>query len=243
MRSIELFAGSWLLFAACTQPVETVATGERALGTFSGAELRAVPQEIQPETDAPPSYDVVAVERGTRRVIASGVRDARIAGGVLYTVETSGALIRATRERRDLIADRVSGAPALLPSGLLIVSRTEDEPGETDLWSIDADGALVRVAAAPGPDDLPIALPDGSVLFVSGRSSVASWWRFDPSTGRTVQLTNVGLEAGGSREGFVPVAAEAAEVVNGRVRYDAGGGELWELDPATGAAQRVEARR
>src|SRR5258706_5177445 len=70
--------------------------------------------------------------------------------------------------------DRVIGLPALLANGTRVVSRAGDEPGESDLFVFEVDGRFRALAPAPGPDDLPTALPDGRIAFVSGRTGLAS---------------------------------------------------------------------
>jgi hypothetical protein len=161
--------------------------------------LRAVSAPID-ETDAPRLFDLVRTdERGGKRTIATRVREAVEDGSDLLVVSFDRVLYRLREGKKIPIADRVSGAPAILEDGSIVVSRLGDLPGETDLWLYPRSGAPRAIAPAPGPDDLPKALPGGRIEFVSGRSSIASRWVVDVRGGPPVQLTNVGLVAGRDR--------------------------------------------
>jgi hypothetical protein len=85
------------------------------------------------------------------------------------------------------------------------------------------------LAEAPGPDEHPVALPDGRVLFASGRSGVMSMWIADPATGAVVQRTNVGLVTGGSRRGFVPPPFGEVTLRDGRAEWEDGYGARWSI--------------
>jgi hypothetical protein len=81
------------------------------------------------------------------------------------------------------------------------------------------------------------------VVFVSGRTSVASFFRTTVDGAEPVQLTNKGLSAWllsqGEPSDFVPppVSNYAMEWVDeNTLRYNAGGGEFWKLDVRTGEA-------
>ncbi len=124
-----------------------------------------------------------------------------------------------------------------------------DDPGESDLV---LDGH--PLAPAPGPDDLPLLVSadgtaDGSahdsahadasaVVFVSGRSGVASLWRVDLDGTHLRQLTNTGMKPGHLDAGFVPPPARAMQVVGNSVQYDDGAGRVWRIDLASGAVLR-----
>lgn len=114
-----------------------------------------------------------------------------------------------------------------------------DEPGESEL---ELDGK--PLAPAPGPDDLPLLVEVGgadgadglAVVFVSGRSGVASLWRVDVDGGGLRQLTNAGLRPGHLDERFVPTPARTMSADDGAVTYDDGSGRVWRVDLARGTA-------
>jgi hypothetical protein len=117
---------------------------------------------------------------------------------------------------------------AILADGSTVISRPGDEPGETELWYRPANGGEARLLfPAPGADDRPTALPDGRLLFVSTRTTIASLWIGDPKTGELIQLTNRGLAAGKPRVSFTPPPdGELMLREDGTVEYDAGGGQM-----------------
>jgi hypothetical protein len=121
---------------------------------------------------------------------------------------------------------------AVLADGSSVISRPGDEPGESELWYQPATpGEEARVLfPAPGADDRPTALPDGRVLFISTRSTIASLWIGDVKTGRLVQLTNQGLLVGKARTNFIPPPhGEITVHETGLIEYDAGGGQIQRL--------------
>ncbi|MBK7581635.1 MAG: hypothetical protein IPI67_15685 [Myxococcales bacterium] len=142
---------------------------------------------------------------------------------------------------RDHHPEGVLGHPVSLPDGRRIESRTGRDPGESDLWLIEASGASAPLTPAPGFDELPFVLPDGRVTFVSGRTTVASLFVVEPNTGETQQLTNIGLAAGKPWSGFVPPPAREPSFSDGALHYDDGSGKRWRVDVATGAATEDDA--
>ena len=81
--------------------------------------------------------------------------------------------------------ERATGSSALTADRAVVVARRGDAPGETDLWIVPPNGEARLLAPAPGPDDMPTALPDGRIAFVSARTTVASIWIVDPLNGTT----------------------------------------------------------
>lgn len=214
----------------------------RVVGALAEAQvLLLAPEGTLPETDEAPVFDLALFDPKTNALHtrALGVRTAVVAGKDLVVVDRAGVLLRLTGDQRVRLLEGVHGEPALLPAGDLVISRLGDEPGESDLWLVPAQGEPRALAPAVGADDLPVALPSGAVAFISARTTVASLWRVDPSKPEAVQLTNIGLVAGGPREGFVPTPAERLEVVGGRLEWDAGGGERWAFDEGLGRAVRL----
>jgi len=141
------------------------------------------------------------------------------------------------RPESDQLPTGSFGRAALLPGGRRVEARAGDEPGESDLWLVEANGAATPLCPALGPDEMPVALPDGRVVFLSGRTTVASLFIADPSTGIATQLTNHGLVAGKPWPSFVPPPSREAEVEGGALRYDDGSGRRWRVDLATGKAE------
>ncbi len=126
-----------------------------------------------------------------------------IDAGALH-VDRQGALWRRTGATQVLLLEHTAGRPAILGDGSIVISRRGADPGETDLWLVPPSGDPRPLAPALGADDLPAALPDGRVAFVSNRTTVASIWIVDPRTDAAEQLTNRGLSAGRDLTGFVP---------------------------------------
>jgi Tol biopolymer transport system component len=128
---------------------------------------------------------------------------------------------------------------AKLENGV-VVSKPGDAPGESDLWLHPAKGEPRALTSAPGGDDMPAALSDGRIAFVSNRTTVASLWILDPATGEERQLTNVGLAAGKNMAGFVPTPMKELQVDGKALRYEAAPGQWWSVDADSGKAERVE---
>jgi hypothetical protein len=150
------------------------------------------------------------------------------------------ALVRIDRRGgQTRLLEAVQGKPALLDDGSVAIARRGNEPGETDIW-LSPPGVPARpVGAGPGPDDFPIALTDGRIAFVSGRSGIASLWIADPRANSVLQLTNRGLEPGRPLDGFVPPPLEVISVSAAHLIYDAGGGERWKVQLASGAGELI----
>ena len=176
------------------------------------------------ESDHVPAHDVVLADAAGREHRLPSARAAVLwprTGGTgaprVAAVDAHARLVLVEDGRRLPLLDRVVGAPVVVDDHHLIAAR-ETEPGETDLWLVGDDGAPPRaLAAAPGADDSPQVLPDGRVLFVSGRSGVASLWIVAPTPGAAPrQLTNIGERPGALTSSFVP-PPEGPIVVDGGV--------------------------
>jgi hypothetical protein len=214
-----------------------VRAGRVLLGLSQGHELRA-------ETDQRPLYELALWEAASDelRLVRSDVRTAALGEDAVFAVTSGGLLVRIDGAGDKVLFDRARGKPTVLADGSVAVARAGSEPGETDIWLATAGGVARPIAAGPGPDDLPIALPDGRLAFVSGRSGIASLWIADPSTNMARQLTNRGLTPGKPLTGFVPPPLEVLGVSATEIRYDAGDAEGWSVDLATGAAAPSAAR-
>ena len=121
---------------------------------------------------------------------------------------------------------------AQLAGGQRVEARAGAEPGESDLWLVDASGSAAPLAPAPGPDEKPVALPDGRVAFVSGRSTVMSLWVVEPTTENATQLTNHGLVAGKLGSGFIPPPSGGLRVDGRTLSYEDGSGQSWQVEVA-----------
>ena len=111
---------------------------------------------------------------------------------------------------------------ARLADGRIVRAIAGAQPGESELVVDD-----VVIAAAAGPDDLPLALSGafaGQVAFVSGRSGIASIWRVDVDSGALVQLTNTTQRIGHMDARFVPPPAHSMGQDGRQLVYDDGNG-------------------
>jgi hypothetical protein len=162
-----------------------------------------------PESDHVPAHDVVLADAAghehrlpAARAAALWPKDGRAR---VVAVDADARLVLVEGAIRRPLLDHVVGAPVVVDATRVLAAR-ETEPGETDLWLVSDDGAPPRaLAAAPGADDSPQLLPDGRVVFVSGRSGVASLWIVDQTPGAAPrQLTNIGERPGALSSSFVP---------------------------------------
>jgi hypothetical protein len=195
---------------------------------------------VRAESDALPSRDIVRVDThsSTRLAIRTRATWAALGEHAVFVVSPERELVRVDGSGERVLLDRAHGKPAPRSDGSVVVARVEG-PGETDLWLVSASGSARAVDPAPGPDDSPIALPDGRIAFVSGRSTVSSLFVLDPNGGPAVQLTNRGLRAGKPRIGFVPPPLHVLEASSTSILYDAGGGAHWRVSLVSGQAERL----
>jgi hypothetical protein len=134
--------------------------------------------------------------------------------------------------------DHLPAIGATSPAAGEVVSRVTGL-GESDLFLVRPGAEPVPLAPAEGPDDMPVALPDGRVAFVSSRTTIASIWIVDPRTGALRQLTNRGLRAGRSRDGFVPTPMRQMQIRGTELFYEASPGAFLRVDLETGRARSV----
>ena len=175
--------------------------------------------------------------------------EARLLAGATALVSTSGQLtLRAANGVERTIATDVKGEVSAAPGGRLLFTQEGGarSAGDSVVTLAGADGTLTVLAEADGVNDRPALSTDGKTLvFVSGRTGVASLWRTTLAGAPPVQLTNLGIEAGLEREGppqgFVPppLMADRIEWLSDDViRYDAGDAEFWQVNVRTGVASR-----
>jgi hypothetical protein len=105
---------------------------------------------------------------------------------------------------------------AVLADGRRVEVRSSGM-GESELFLVDAHGAR-PIASAPGPDDAPLALSDGRVAFVSGRTGIASVYVVDVATGALAPLTNVDVKRAKDPR-FVPPPIRALEEKSGALEW------------------------
>lgn len=189
---------------------------------------------IRAESDEEPTYRLSVDGRPAR----DDVRAATTAPGAVFATTKNGDLVRIDAEGQRALLTGARGKPAVLDDGSVAVSRDIEDTGETDLWLVPERGAPRALASHPGPDDMPIAIPDGRIAFVSSRTTIASLFVFDPRDGSLRQLTNHGLSAGKPLTGFVPPPLTVESVTEREIVYDAGGGDRWRVSLDTGEARR-----
>ncbi len=204
------------------------------------------PAPLRADTDQPAEFELSVRKKSGKAHRATGrrVRAAALGSGeTVYAVTPQAELVRIDESGDTRLLDGVIGSPAPLRDGSVIIARDQGDTGETDLWLVPENGAPRAIAPAPGPDDLPVELPDGRIAFVSGRSGIVSLFTVDLKNGAVVQLTNRGLQVGKPLTGFVPPPETVLEVSEHTITYDAGGGARWRVDTTSGAATQLSEAR
>ncbi|WP_224243200.1 TolB family protein [Hyalangium gracile] len=175
-------------------------------------------------------------------------REARSVGVNVALLDGQGTLRLRDRGGRERVLARGVGGD-LFPTAkgdalVATMQATGTETHETSVALIDLKGNVKVLADGPGVDAAPSISPDGkTVVFVSGRTTVASFYVTTVEGEEPRQLTNVGLENWMLFEGvpasFVPppVSSHHMEWVSEDVlRYNAGGGAFWTINVRTGQA-------
>ena len=205
-----------------------------------------------PATDDVPLLAIVQYDEATGAVRVVDrefkYREARTVGREVALLDGEGNLrLRDANGRERLLAQGVGGDLFPTAKGDALVATLQMSSGprhETSVGIIDMKGRVKVLADGPGVDATPSISPDGrTVVFVSGRTTVASFYVTDVEGTAPKQLTNVGLDStmlfGGPPKGFVPppVSSHHTEWLSDDVlRYNAGGGEFWKLNVRTGEA-------
>jgi hypothetical protein len=212
--------------------------------------LAEIPENA-PATDDLPLLAIVQYDEptGAVRVVDREFkyREARAVGPNVALLDGQGNLrLREPNGRERVLAQKVGGDLFPTAKGDALVATMEgvSEGHETSVAIIDMNGRVKVLADGPGIDATPSISPDGkTVVFVSGRTSVASFFVTTVDGAEPKQLTNVGLENqtlfGGIPASFVPppVSSHHMEWVSDDVlRYNAGGGEFWTINVRTGQA-------
>lgn len=226
---------------------------QRIYGVGSRVLLGVALDDLLPDSDVVPAVAVASYDRDTDSIDVitreAAYREALPVGDhtALVTKAGSLSLLQPDGVERPLLAG-VRGDLALSADGerLALTLGESHHDGDTAVAVTDLEGNVTVLADGQGVDDRPALSPDGeTVVFVSGRTGIASFYRTTLRGDAPVQLTNVGIEAGIVRDadpaGFVPppVVADRIEWLSDDViRYDAGDGEMWTLDVRTGAGAR-----
>jgi hypothetical protein len=222
-------------------------SGHSVLDQADGAALLQVSSRpTMVDSDDVPVMGVVLSAADGRETRLPDARAAALWPGAAASLDTrlvvvdadARLLVQQGASRRQLL-DGVVGEPVVLDNQRVIVAR-QTEPGESDLWVVTDDGQPPRaLAAAPGADDSAMVLHDGRVLFVSGRSGVASLWIVDADPMATPrQLTNVGQRPGALTSLFVPPPATRPTQQGSIIVSDDGEGGHWLVDLDSGAVAR-----
>lgn len=209
-------------------------------------------QGLLPDSDVVPAMALATYDRATQSLSVLAreeeYREARVLGQGAAILNARGELsLRQADGSRKVLAENVRGdlSPSADEKTLAMTLRgANGDNGETAVAVSDLNGELRVIADSNGVDDRPSLSPDGkTVVFVSGRTGVASLWRTTLAGGEPVQITNLGIQAGVARngppEGFVPPPVMGDRVQwlsNDTLRYDAGGGEYWRVNVFTGTA-------
>jgi hypothetical protein len=221
-------------------------------------------EERVEDSDVPAALALARFTRKTGELTvveqAPDFKEAQRVGESLALLTTAGELkLRAVDGAERLVASGVKGEISSAPNGALLFTADKEGEGAGDTRVVlaAADGAINVLADAEGVDDRGSVSPDGvTVVFVSGRTGIASLFRTTIHGGAAVQLTNVGIalpevaELAGDEVdvaedaapvGFVPppVSADVVTWLSADVvRFDAGGGEFWKVDVRSGVATR-----
>lgn len=133
------------------------------------------------------------------------------------------------------LAFAVENPSEMIPNSDIFVAETKE------------NGVVIQLTTHISDDDIPVWSPDGTqILFVSGRTGVASLWMVDGSN--LTQVTNKGIIGGQGKPpaGFIPVPVFDKALVwpeQGKL-YLHSGDELWLLqgDQATIGRSLVSAK-
>lgn len=152
--------------------------------------------------------------------------------GWLATVTTHNhLLIRSPQGKWQTLNRRTGGQPQFSPSGRYLVHvHRQSIAHHTLLWR-DTQTGKEHALASRGPISDPVVSPDEqSVIYVSGRTGIVSFWKTDRA-GHHTQLTHKGLAPGQGRPvGFIPTPTGRYPVLwaGTWLVYD-GGEALWAL--------------
>ncbi len=227
---------------------------QRIYGTGSSVLLGVAQEELVPDSDVVPAVAVAAFdpETGALQPITqdASYREALAVGERVALVTDAGDLVLRERDGRErLLLQGVRGDLAASADGkhILLTLGTLNDEDLTSVAVTDLEGNVRVLADGPGVDNRPTLSPDGeTVVFVSGRTGIASFYRTTLQGDEPVQITNAHIKAGVPRgsapAGFIPPPVRGDQVEwlsDDVIRYDAGGGELWTLNVRSGAGAVV----
>lgn len=234
---------------------------QRIFGQGEEVLLGVTSVAVAPESDVQPSLGLARYRPadGSLAVLEldQRFREALQLGGALALIDEAGSLN--FKDAAGTIIPLGGGVQgdlvATLDAKSLLFTQVADEEaeGESAIAITDLTGARRVLADGTGVDDRPALSPDGrTVVFISGRTGIASLWRTSLDGEEAVQVTNRGLETLVRTEedesdpaGFVPppVSHDRLEWVDAdHIRYDAGGGTFWQVDVRSGVAQQEVSR-
>lgn len=208
-----------------------------------------------PETDQQPATDLWIQDiRGGREVL---IIDQLTVIEAVFSADGQTLAILKNEGGLDLLSidnlrpigktiDSVAGGLVWSRSGSsLLFARFEPDGVGTDLWLLQKPGGIPKqLTDAPGVDDRAIWLPGHKrIVFVSGRSGLASLWTMSADGTAQTQVTNKGLRSGSGAppEGFVPVPMNLEGVGwegNHTATYGVEGWQ-WRVNLETGVAAKT----
>lgn len=202
-------------------------------------------RSLSNETEASRAFRIYRWDARSDEIstVSDSARGALLTEEALWLARADGELVRVRGAEETVVMEHATGEMADLGDrGIVVVAETPSAL-ESDLFLVRAGREPEALAPAPGFDERPVALPDGRLLFVSTRTTVASLWLIDAGSGEPpIQVTNRGLAAGGPMDGFVPGPSGEVIVSPGKVAYDAGGGDWWSLDLSDLTVHRLNGR-
>ncbi len=204
----------------------------------------AIPESSPSRT----GYRLSEVTSAGSRPLAERVGAARYTPECTVLLVQDDALLELKDGRLNLVARPAEPDFALNPAGTLIALVRPAATG-TSLDLLDRSGATLKTLASGfGWQGMPTFTPDASALiFASGRTGVASYFRVSLDGGEPVQLTNRGLKPGPDvlSQAYVPVAEgrEQLRFVGTRLLEIERPEARFQVDLKTLEAVRAEVRR
>ena len=173
-------------------------------------------------------------------------KEARVMEGRTALLKASGELelIKADGSKL-LLADRIRGDVQPANGGALLATQKLGDTEHEDTRVVVINDKGETKPLVDGEGDRATMSPDGqTVVFISGRSGVASFYVTNLAGAAPQQVTNTALVYVEDQEptGFVPVPVNMSRVQwldKDTLRFDAGGNELWTLNIRTKDAAKV----
>lgn len=179
-------------------------------------------------------------------------KEARVLGSKTALVKVSGELELVSDTGSKVLATGIKGDIQPAKNGAVLATQNHPEEGDANsrVVLVTEEGESKILADAEGSDDRASLSPDGrTVLFVSARTGVASFFITDIDGAEPTQLTNKDLALtldDTEPANFVPVPVDLSRLTwlsPETVRFDAGGNELWTINIKTGVATKAGGAR